>query len=133
MFAFAFVVIASVEATPDAETVTVEAHAPELIALVPSEAVPLAIVCVPPAQRDPLLKQMEPLPETAAARAVATPVPNPLMPVLTGRPVAFVSVPEVGVPKIGVVIEQDVVRHMLPLPDVAIEEVTVLAVAATGI
>lgn len=36
------------------------------------------------------------------ARNVATPVPNPAIPVLTGRPVQLVKVPEVGVPKIGV-------------------------------
>ena len=36
------------------------------------------------------------------ARNVATPVPNPLTPVLTGSPVQLVSVPEVGVPRTGV-------------------------------
>ena len=34
-----------------------------------------------------------------AASAVATPLPNPDTPVEIGRPVAFVSVPLVGVPK----------------------------------
>ena len=36
------------------------------------------------------------------ARNVATPVPNPLTPVLIGNPVQFVSVPLVGVPSTGV-------------------------------
>lgn len=36
------------------------------------------------------------------AKNVATPVPRPEMPVATGRPVAFVSVAEAGVPKAGV-------------------------------
>lgn len=35
------------------------------------------------------------------AKNVATPVPNPETPVLIGKPVAFVSVPLAGVPKIG--------------------------------
>jgi hypothetical protein len=37
------------------------------------------------------------------AKNVATPAPNPLMPDATGKPVQFVSVPDVGVPNIGVV------------------------------
>jgi hypothetical protein len=37
------------------------------------------------------------------AKKVATPVPNPLTPVEIGKPVPFVKVTEVGVPKIGVV------------------------------
>lgn len=37
------------------------------------------------------------------ARNVATFAPSPLTPVLTGSPVQFVSVPEVGVPRTGVV------------------------------
>lgn len=39
---------------------------------------------------------------TFTAKAVATPVPKPEMPVATGSPVVFVSVPEAGVPKAGV-------------------------------
>ena len=35
------------------------------------------------------------------ARKVATPVPKPDTPVEIGKPVAFVKVPDVGVPKIG--------------------------------
>jgi hypothetical protein len=38
------------------------------------------------------------------AKAVATPVPNPLTPVAIGKPVALVKVPEAGVPNIGAVI-----------------------------
>jgi hypothetical protein len=37
------------------------------------------------------------------AKNVATPVPSPLMPVDTGKPVQFVSMPDWGVPRIGVV------------------------------
>jgi len=39
---------------------------------------------------------------TVMARAVAAPVPRPLTPVEMGNPVAFVSVPDVGVPSAGV-------------------------------
>ena len=37
------------------------------------------------------------------AKAVATPVPNPLTPVAIGNPVALVKVPDAGVPKTGAV------------------------------
>ncbi len=47
---------------------------------------------------------MAPEPLTFAARAVATPVPRPLIPVDTGNPVAFVRVPLAGVPRTGAVI-----------------------------
>jgi hypothetical protein len=50
-----------------------------------------------------------------------------------GGLVAFVKLIADGVPRFGVVITQDVVRHTLPLPEVATEEVTVVAEAATGI
>jgi hypothetical protein len=36
------------------------------------------------------------------AKNAATPAPSPLMPVDTGKPVQFVSVPDWGVPRIGV-------------------------------
>jgi hypothetical protein len=39
--------------------------------------------------------------EEGVARKVATPVPRPLTPVETGRPVQLVSVPEAGVPRTG--------------------------------
>jgi len=40
--------------------------------------------------------------EEGVAKNVATPVPNPLTPVLIGNPVQFDNTPEVGVPKSGV-------------------------------
>lgn len=46
--------------------------------------------------------------DDGVARNVATPVPRPLTPVLIGSPVQFVSVPDVGVPKTGVTIVNDV-------------------------
>jgi hypothetical protein len=50
------------------------------------------------------------------ARKVATPVPSPLIPVETGRPVQFVSVPEAGVPRAGVTSVGDVANTKAPLP-----------------
>lgn len=50
------------------------------------------------------------------ARNVATPVPSPEIPVDTGRPVQFVKVPEVGVPRIGVTSVGDVANTSAPLP-----------------
>lgn len=50
------------------------------------------------------------------ARNVATPVPKPETPVLIGSPVAFVRTTADGVPRAGVVIEQLVVKHTLPVP-----------------
>jgi hypothetical protein len=44
------------------------------------------------------------LAEDGVAKNVATPEPNPEMPVATGKPVQFVNVPESGVPSVGVVI-----------------------------
>jgi hypothetical protein len=43
------------------------------------------------------------LAEDGVAKNVATPAPNPEIPVDTGKPVAFVSTPEAGVPSAGVV------------------------------
>ena len=48
------------------------------------------------------------LADDGVAKKVATPVPKPLMPVETGRPVALVSVPLDGVPSAGVVRVGDV-------------------------
>jgi hypothetical protein len=42
-----------------------------------------------------------PEPVVPEARAVATPVPSPVIPVETGRPIQFVSVPLAGVPRMG--------------------------------
>jgi hypothetical protein len=50
------------------------------------------------------------------ASAVATPVPNPLIPVETGNPVAFVKVTDVGVPKMGVTNVGLVVAEIAPVP-----------------
>lgn len=55
----------------------------------------------PPLHDDPLERQMEPEPLTAAAKAVATPVPSPVKPAI-GRPVAFVSVMETGVEPVSI-------------------------------
>ena len=53
---------------------------------------------------------------TAIPKAVATPDPSPLTPVLIGRPVAFVKVTEVGVPRTGVTNVGDVVAEIAPVP-----------------
>ena len=50
------------------------------------------------------------------ARNVATPVPRPLIPVLTGRPVQFVRVPLVGVPSRGVTNVGEVAKTSAPEP-----------------
>lgn len=50
------------------------------------------------------------------AKNVAIPVPKPLTPVLIGKPVQFVSVPEVGVPKRGVTKVGEVANTNEPLP-----------------
>lgn len=51
----------------------------------------------PPPQALPLARQIAPVPDTAAARAVATPVPRPVSPEI-GRPRPLVSVILRGVP-----------------------------------
>ena len=63
------------------------------------------------------------------ARAVATPVPRPDTPVEIGRPVPFVSVTEVGVPRIGVTRVGEVERTLLPDP---VDDVTPVPPLATG-
>ena len=50
------------------------------------------------------------------ARKVATPVPKPDTPVEIGRPVAFVKVALVGVPRIGVTKVGEVANTAEPLP-----------------
>jgi hypothetical protein len=50
------------------------------------------------------------------ANNVATPVPNPLIPVETGRPVPFVKVTDEGVPKLGVTKVGLLERTKLPVP-----------------
>lgn len=50
------------------------------------------------------------------AKNVATPVPSPLMPVATGRPVPFVRVTTDGVPRLGVVRTGEVAKTNAPEP-----------------
>jgi hypothetical protein len=50
------------------------------------------------------------------AKNVATPVPRPDTPVEIGRPVAFVSVAALGVPRFGVVSTALVLKTTLPVP-----------------
>jgi hypothetical protein len=56
------------------------------------------------------------LAELGVARKVATPVPRPYTPVAIGRPVAFVKVALVGVPRMGVTRVGDVASTLLPEP-----------------
>ena len=60
------------------------------------------------------------LAEEGVAKRVATPVPNPLMPVETGSPVALVSVTEEGVPNTGVTSVGLVDITTLPVPVMAL-------------
>ena len=53
------------------------------------------------------------------AKKVATPVPNPEIPVDTGRPVQLVNVPDEGVPRAGVTRVGLVDRTALPVPVMA--------------
>jgi hypothetical protein len=62
------------------------------------------------------------------AKKVDTPVPRPLTPVVIGRPVVLVRVPEAGVPntgavKVGVVIVGDVANTLAPDPVVPADQV----------
>ena len=68
------------------------------------EAVPVKLVATPldGVPNAPLKVTKAPAEPTATAKAVATPVPKPLIPVETGNPVALVSVADVGVPRTGV-------------------------------
>jgi hypothetical protein len=61
-------------------------------------------------------RTIEPLPVGADPRAVARPVPRPVMPVLTGSPVAFVKVNAEGVPNAGEVSVGDDDNTRLPEP-----------------
>ena len=70
------------------------------------------------------------------ARNVATPVPKPDMPVLTGKPVQFVSVPLVGVPSNGATNVGEVpklVSDDAVTPDARVAPVKVPAAAVTVI
>ena len=67
------------------------------------------------------------------ARNVATPVPNPLMPVATGNPVALVSVADAGVPSTGVTKVGEVDRTVLPEPVLVLTPVPPLATGNTPV
>jgi hypothetical protein len=60
------------------------------------------------------------LAEEGVAKNVAMPVPKPLIPVDTGKPVAFVRVTEEGVPKAGVTSVGLVDMTTLPVPVIAL-------------
>jgi len=64
----------------------------------------------------PLNVTNAPAEPTLTAKAVNTPVPVPVRPVEIGRPVAFVSVNDDGVPRLGVTSVGDVANTMLPEP-----------------
>jgi hypothetical protein len=71
--------------------------------------------------------------ELGVAKNVATPVPKPLIPVLTGSPVAFVNVTEVGVPSIGVTSVGDVAKTLLPVPVLVTLTMFLLASSARAV
>lgn len=68
-----------------------------------------------------------PVEPVLTARAVATPVPKPEMPVATGRPVAFVSVAADGVPRLGVVKAGELANTSAPVPVSSVTAVAKLA------
>jgi len=63
------------------------------------------------------------------AKRVATPVPKPLTPVEIGRPVAFVSTAELGVPRAGVTSVGEFDNTTLPVPVELVTPVPPLATA----
>lgn len=65
-----------------------------------------------------------PVPDAVPASRVATPVPNPVMPVLRGRPVQFVQTRADGVPRAGVTSVGEVPNTNAPEP---VSPVTVAA------
>jgi len=67
------------------------------------------------------------------ARKVATPVPRPDTPVPIGRPVAFVKVALVGVPRIGVTRVGEVASTLLPVPVLVTETMFLLASNAKAV
>ena len=81
------------------------------------QLVRLPLLGVPSA---PLNVTNAPAEPTFTARAVRTPVPVPVRPVEIGRPVAFVSVTDDGVPSAGLTSVGDVARTMLPEPVVVL-------------
>jgi hypothetical protein len=67
------------------------------------------------------------------AKNVATPVPRPDTPVPIGRPVAFVKVALVGVPRIGVTKVGEVASTLLPVPVLVTETIFLLASNAKAV
>lgn len=82
------------------------------------EAVPVRLVTVPleGVPNAPPFTTGAPAEPTLTAKAVATPVPRPEIPVATGKPVALVKVAAEGVPRSGVTKAGDVANTAAPLP-----------------
>lgn len=101
-----------------------EVNAPVVAVVAPTvpliliEAVPVRLVTVPleGVPNTPPLTTTAPAEPTLTAKAVATLVPKPLTPVEIGRPVALVSVADVGVPNIGVISVGLVANTFAPVP-----------------
>ena len=113
---------------------------------VPVERTPNEViaVCVPPVivGAVPNTSAPDPVSSVTAAsrfaldgvvRKVATPVPKPLMPVDTGRPVQLVKVPEVGVPSSGVTKVGEVAKTKAPDPVSSVTAVASWAEVATSV
>jgi hypothetical protein len=99
------------------------------------EAVPVRLVTVPleGVPNAPLNNTGAPADPVLTARAVATPVPRPDIPVDIGRPVAFVKVTLVGVPRIGVTRVGEVASTLLPVPVLVTETMFLLASNAKAV
>jgi len=99
------------------------------------EAVPVRLVTVPleGVPKAPLNNTGAPAEPVLTARAVAIPVPRPDTPVLIGRPVAFVKVALVGVPRIGVTKVGEVASTLLPVPVLVTETMFLLASNAKAV
>jgi len=77
------------ERAMSAAEIEVKTAVPVNVGLAENTALPVPVLVVSAARR---------LAEEGVARKVATPAPRPETPVPIGRPVAFVSVPDAGVP-----------------------------------
>ena len=88
------------------------------VPLILIEAVPVRLVTVPDdgVPKTPPLTTNAPAVPTLTPRAVRTPVPAPVRPVLIGRPVPLVKVIADGVPRFGVVKTGLVVYATTPVP-----------------
>jgi hypothetical protein len=130
----------------------VEAVVAPTVPLILIEAVPVRLVTVPlegvpsagVTKVGEVAKTAEPVPvssvkaerrlaELGVARKVATPVPRPDTPVAIGRPVAFVKVALVGVPRIGVTRVGEVASTLLPVPVLVTETMFLLASNAKAV